>query len=961
MSQYRLIAIFLLPNQRTQDAQLFLKNMKVYGFKTFAKKVTIQFQKGITAIVGPNGAGKTNLIDALNWVLGETRLKNMRVKSPTQLIFHGSPSLKPLSLAEVSITLENTDNRLPIDYSEVNIARRITKDGQGEFFINQGRCTLKDIHNLFVDTGVGKSAYSVMRQGEIDRILKQKPEERREIFEEAAGILKYRNRRRETERDLEKAEINLKQIRPTLVEVERQYLAKKKQAERAEKYRSLVEIKDQLEIDIHLIKIFDLKRQLAEKQEQQTGLQEKRQALVEQIHGLEQSIHDSLEESQKLQRTQSELNSRILQQEGQAFGLKQKITMLDERKQALESSINGWQHTIHQNSEKIAGINENIKELGKEGENYRAMVAELQDNLEKYALDIKEINRILEEDRSNIDEHQARIQALEAAMGQVRSDLESVINRLVEAIDKRKAELKGSTEQKQDLKTAIAHGLDEIHLFLGSKKDVLADLLQGDFVKHAKLDKVKQVLEGFRDGVMEKEHQVELLRSQFGRLDNLISGFDEIIFAREGIHARKEELDNQIRDMAREIKSHRERILFLETDITNQQGKIETIKEMMHESQLNLVQRREKLKSIEENIATEERFRRDVEARNEELQRNMEEARGTIQAIGEDIGAAKSDFDSSTSSQDQLKEELSRISKDLSSIYTLSSTREKKAGGLKEDLEKLHRRIDDLNRDITGFEVEIRTIYDNFYENYSIDLRTHEQTMANKRFDMAQLRTELKKTREEIKALGQINSLAIEECRELEERYNLLREQIEDIEKSKSDLETIIREINKNSEEIFLQTFNRIKVNFHKIFRRLFDGGKAELNLTNPENVLESGIEIMVQPPAKALQSVSLLSGGEMSMTAIALLFAIFMVRPSPFCLLDEIDAALDGPNIGRFKKLLLEFRDTTQFLMISHNINTLKVADALYGISMEEDGVSTAVSVNIGELEKNKKKYMVQ
>lgn len=940
---------------------MYLKSLKIYGFKTFGRKVTIDFQHGITAIVGPNGSGKSNLIEALNWVVGETRMADLRVKTADQLIYHGSPTMKPLSIAEVSLTIENSDNHLPIDYSEVNITRRLSKDGTSEYFLNKNRCIMKDITNLFMGTGVGRGAYSVMRQGEIDRMLRQKPEDRRELFEEAAGILKFRTRRRETERDLKKAEANLKQIRPTLIEVERQYNAKKKQAERAKQYTKLDERRVEVEIDIHLIRVIELKRKLNDKQENLTKLIEKKAHVNGKLDALEKEIDKSMQQSRDLQQDQHQVQTQILQQENEVASLKQQKMMLSEKITSQQDNILNWQQHINVNMKKKEGIDQHIAELSSERIKTIEMIDQSQDSLERYADDIKKIEVILKEDADSIEQHKQKISEIESKLFEARKELEDVINRLVEAIDKRKAELKGSTELKSNLRDRISRSLDELMVFLKSKRDIVDDLINSDFAGRSDKDKLGQVLEGFRTGLKERVEVTGQLKEDFSQLDNLISGFDEIIFAREGIHSKKEAIEQNIEQMIREEKGHRERIVFLETDIKNQNQKIDAIKQMMHDTQLSLAQMREKLNGTEESIRTQERFKKDIANQLQDLEDSVKTANDMIKGFQDQQEQISGKLETEHGNRDELKKKLDDISDKLTSISDYSTDREKRARSFKDELETLHEKVESVTREVTTHEVEIKTTYENFYENYSINLEEHEKNIANKTFDMGALRTELKKIKEQINSLGSINLLALDECKELEERFKLLKEQVSDIETSKKNLLEIIKEINKNSEEIFLQTFDRVKVNFHKIFRRLFNGGKAELRLTNPENVLESGVEILVQPPSKALQNEALLSGGERSMTAIALLFAIFMVKPSPFCLLDEIDAALDGPNVERFKKMLLEFKETTQFLMISHNINTLKVADALYGISMEEDGVTTAISLDINELEKHKTKYKVE
>ncbi|HOG64228.1 MAG TPA: AAA family ATPase, partial [Spirochaetota bacterium] len=721
---------------------MFLKNLKIYGFKTFGRKVVVDFQKGITAIVGPNGAGKSNLIDALNWVTGETRLSDLRVRTSEQLIFHGSPSLKPLSLAEVSLTIENTDNLLPIEYAEVNITRRIYRDGTSEFFINKNKCILKDITNLFLGTGAGRGAYASMRQGEIDRILKQKPEERREIFEEAAGILKYRNKRRETERDLERAESNLKQIRPTLLEVERLYHAKKKQAEKAERYNKLMDRRIAVEVDIHLVKVFDLKRELESKNEVLQKQLDKKQTLLDKLKTIEMDIDASLAQSQDLQQNQHSTQTEILKHETEISALRQRIASLGDRKMALELNIKEWDAALLQSDQRLAKIDSILEDLAKEKSNLAGMIAERQDNLEQYARDITAIQKIVDDDTANIAAYHKKIADLDIALAESRQRLEEVINRMVEAIDKRKAELKGSAELKQDLKTSIARALDELGVFLKGRKDVLSDLASLDITRHSDKEKVKSTLAALRDSFEQRLASVEHLRQQFSQLDNLISGFDEIIFAREGIHAQKESLDKAIGDMQRDEKAHKERIVFLETDIRNQQARIETIKQMMHDSQLALVQMREKSRAVEESMKTQQGFRRDVEKQREGVAASIRQARETIAGIDTESAGLVKDQVRVVTSQDKLKADLARISKNLSSITQASSGKEKKARECKEQLEEFHARIEEATRSITTIEVEMRTIYENFYENYSIDLKEHEKEIRNRKFDVGELRTE---------------------------------------------------------------------------------------------------------------------------------------------------------------------------------------------------------------------------
>jgi len=935
---------------------LRLKKLSIYGFKTFGRKTEIDFQDGITAIVGPNGAGKSNLIEALNWVTGETKMSDLRVKSAAELIFHGSATLKPLSYAEVSLTIENNENLLPIDYAEINITRRVNKDGSGEYYINKTRCTLKDINNLFIGTGVGKGSYSVMRQGEIGEILNKKPEERREMFERAAGILKYRNRKHETEIDLEKTEANLKQIRPTLIEVSRQLKNKQQQSEKAQKAQKLDEDKLAIEIDIHLIKLLSLKKNEGKFKESLQKQIEKKEETVKKLEKVEQDINESIDNREKMQSKKHLLETERIKADSKIDSLKQRLEVLAEKRIGIVKNIDNWGLSLKENSQKKESISTKIVELEKDKATTDEMIEENRVNLKRYSEDITNINVILQDNQESIKKLNLKIEITGKELFDKRAKLEDVINKLVSEIDSRKAELQGSSELKKDLKNKIITSLDELTVFLAGKRDILNDYLGSVTVSQSAIE---DFINNLTVGMNERIKAVELLKEKFGEMDNLISGFDEIIFAREGIHAKKEELDTNIGNLMRDEKSYRERIIHLETDSENQRGRIETIKKIMHESQINLAKMREKNSGLSENIKTQIQFKDDIDRQCVSIENNIKSANEEISAIDTLINDEKGKLLEGDSKREQLTLDLKLVSDELTSISDVSNDKESRLRKYRLDLENIQDRIENINRDMTTSDVEIKNIYDNFYENQSLDLHEYEKNIENRTFDMVQLRTDLKKIKEELKELGSVNLMAMDEAKELKERHSLLQEQVEDIEKSKKNLMEIIEEINRNSEEVFYETFNKIKVNFHKIFRRLFSGGKGELELTNPDDVLNSGIEIFVQPPAKARQTVKLLSGGESSMTAIALLFAIFMVKPSPYCLLDEIDAALDGPNVSMFKFLLRDFRELTQFLVISHNINTLKVMDAIYGVYMESDGVSSALSLDINELEKNKDKYL--
>lgn len=908
---------------------MFLKSMELFGFKSFADRTKIEFEPGITVIVGPNGCGKSNIVDSVKWVLGEKQAKNIRGEKMEDVIFSGTENRKFLSIAEVSLAFNNDKRLLQFDSDVVTVTRRVLRDGESEYLINKSPVRLKDIEQLFMDTGIGKSSYSVMEQGRIDMILSSRAEDRRYIFEEAAGISRFKLQKKDSLRKLTETGENLERINDIIHEIEREKNAKEKQAEKTKVYLTLREELKKNDLKLSVLKFRDFQR--------------KKEKIAEAINKLKT-------EKDELSRKISSVSEENESDEIRKNEIQLQLFELDKKLHTYRIKVEDIDQKTEKNRKMIAEHTERIGTLGRELADRNAAQATLAEEKLKNQRQGEEINRKIEEDRvqlkscfenrkkkidfihearDRIERNKSEIRLLESSLEDMRGELEVVIKQLIDAIDRRKAELVGSEAERQQVRDSIHTRIDRLSERIYEARQALnAGQVQSAMACLADID-------------------TSALADEVRRFESYEDGFRDILFDKTGIHARKEEIDNRIRSKTADIEARRNENSELEKSITEAQSELEIINEM--------------ITRIEKDLSRNDSERSWIEKNMESLDRQMGEAKRQIDSITAEIARTEKMSAELAKEIEEWKDRLVEFNERSQSINQKIEENkhrkdeiEKKIKGRREssqqDVENLNRiiqKISDTDKSQVENDYRMNTLEEYVWTEYEkrfADL----QSLKVDEFEISTLNEELQKIRRKIQDLGPINNLAIEEFNDLKKRFEYYLEQKKDIEKARQDILAVIEEINSTSINMFIDTFKEIQKNFTMIFQQLFEGGQAEIALTDEMNPLDSGIEITVRPPGKKPKSITLLSGGERSLTAIALLFATYMVKPSPFCFLDEIDAALDESNVERFLRMMRQFSQKTQFIMISHNKKSMSVGASLYGITMEEPGISKVVSVKL-------------
>lgn len=926
---------------------MFLKSLDIYGFKSFADHTHVEFSDGITALLGPNGCGKSNVVDAVKWVLGEQSAKNMRADKMEDIIFNGTETRKPLNVAEVTLTISNEAGLLPLDISEITIKRRLFRSGEGEYWINGTLAKLKDVRELFWDTGVGKAAYSVMEQGKIDQILSNKPEDRRYIFEEAAGITRFKARRAEAERKLERTEENMKQVDGILGEVKHRYDLLKEQAEKTTAYRELKDKVFELERDIQLLKLKGFVQDKFNREDdikKNTEMRDKLRAEIDAIHAeldehmdevnsmeselvnLQQQIYKLAIDKQAKTNELGQLNER----QGEA---KQKINQLESRKAGLEEQIEAVREDADDQQVQVHDLTKRLGDITKN-------ISSFEDNIELAG------NRITENDRRSAEAEQA-IHDLEEARAEMQERLEAITEDIVTQLDSKLRSAGYSSQSRQKAQ-------DEVNTLLSQLK-ILAEGRRSIFEDFAKLKGPSEAdVAKFTASAVSSFTELETLS---GKLSDAFDGFVETtpqfideFLSPEGIITKKRGIDAEIEQNRAQVAEKRDVISSLKAENSELVTKIDEYRKTLEGMRINKAQMEAQITSAEEQLKLLNRQIAALEAQFRELENELFAENKKYDDLADQILEMDGEIQS-------MERKGIKMTEDLTDLETNIASRNTDVAGKKKDLEKKNAErdryqalIEKANFSAATVDIEIRTLKDNFRDTHSRDLMEFEERMYTIDRQPAEMREELSDVRNRLKGLGSVNFMAVEEFAETKERYEFLSAQIADLQKARDDLRRITEEIRAESTEQFLATYNKIKKNFHNMFRRLFGGGRAELRLVDPQNVLESGIDIFAQPPGKKLENIALLSGGEKTMTAVSLLFATYMVRPSPFCLLDEIDAALDEQNVLRFVQTLREFGNISQYIVITHNKKTVAGAGTMLGVTMEESGVSKVITIKLEE-----------
>ena len=828
---------------------MYLKQLDVIGFKSFADKTRLTFEPGLTAIVGPNGCGKSNVSDAIRWVLGEQKPTALRCSKLVDVVFNGTDTRKPLGLAEVSITFAECEKELGTDYHEVTVTRRVYRDGSGEYFINKQACRLKDVQHLFMGTGIGTSSYSVMAQGQIDAILSSRPEDRRAVFEEAAGITKFKADRKEALRKIEQTEQNLLREADVLREMKRQIGSLQRQVGKARKYK---ELHDSLRgVDIFVSK--------------------------QKIHDFGLELEQNAANRNEIDKAIAEAQAAVSAAETRAQELHQSVHELEERLQTL-ASRQAAADGEYRRANEVIGIN-------------AQRVAEYRSFAERDRAEIEGAKRALEDVRMQAESLEQKTALLTDSLAAARESIaeeEASFNALQAEIDAKREEV---AARRREVKDTTRTG------------SLVAD---------------SEVL---RNGAVEVWKAGTSVTTMMKREDlmALVTAAEDELREMEVRHVPASQRLTERRIAASQMEQELSFVGRQKEAALDRRGELERA----------IAGREEGVRGYEDSIARLTEESGDLLAGLDELK---EKAAGFVSLINDERGR-RAEMLEKIAAADQ---EVSRRRADLDQARDFRSKLEVQAA------EATMRR---------------QNVYEHLQDEYGLFadavMREPDPKWPNGETPpMSELENTVARLQAEIAALGPVNMVAVDECRELEERYAREKAQEEDLLAAKAQILELITNLNTTSSDLFRTTFEQADKNFQTMFTRLFGGGEARLVLMEgEEDPLECGIDIIARPPGKRPQSVTLLSGGERTMTAVALLFSIFMIKPAPFCMLDELDAALDDANIGRFVEQLKEFLAQSQFLIITHNQHTIAGSDLVYGVSQQEKGVSRVISMKLSDL----------
>ena len=924
---------------------MFLKSLEIYGFKSFADKVNLEFSDGITSLLGPNGCGKSNIVDAIKWVLGEQSTKTLRAGRMEDVIFNGTDTRKPLQVAEVSLVISNEERHLGIEEAEVEIKRRIFRNGESEYYLNRNRVLLKNIRELFYDTGVGKSAYSILEQGKIDQILSSKPEDRRYIFEEAAGISRFKVQSIEAERKLAKTDENILQVETILKEVKRNYETKKNQAAKAISYRNLKKEQFSLEVDVQLstLKSYLLLRE--SKIEQKERHERDYEAQKGSLSNCDQEIEQMQDQLRTLGSERITMQTELQRLDEAIKGKADKLDLLTQR-------FRDFLQQKDQAASRSQVILEHIERDTSEIDQKLDEIADIDASVAQLEAEMARNQKALDASRVMLLGHNEEIAGLEAKNLRLDETLEELSLRIKELTDIIVIQLEEKLKQS---------GYN-----LQNKQAARADLVEG--IEHVKktLEEQMQFLKQLTHTALSSqdlvERQIQFHQSlgiALGRIQTLFQTYeamqpsflDELI-SPEGTISEKHRLDDRMLSIRKQVQSNRERIAYLREENVRLSQEIERYQDSIGDQKVAMNQllsqksaAKEWVSKLQRSVTEQEYQYKDALKLAETAQERIYETQEDIRSVEGEVKESKSRIASLNADLKELILVIEEQSNQIRAKQNQKNERYEELQNLRSEKEKLELQIDQLASNVAS-------LYTNFFDNYGKSLKEFEGRMSEETADIPVLKARLDEVRKSIDGMGYINQMAEEEFGEVKEQYDFLTKQLDDLNKAKADLDAVVLQIRSRSEELFLASYKQISQNFQEMFRRLFGGGRAELTLVDPQNVLESGIDILAQPPGKKLTHLALLSGGERSMTAVALLFATYLVKPSPFCILDEIDAALDDRNIGYFLSVLEEFARKSQFIIITHNKHTVMGSQTLLGVTQMEAGVSTMVSYRIGNFE---------
>ena len=924
---------------------MFLKCLDIFGFKSFADRTHIEFADGITALLGPNGCGKSNVVDAVKWVLAENKAKNLRADTMESVIFNGTETRPPLNIAEVTLTIANENGLLPLEDSEIALKRRLYRSGESEYYINNRQVGPTEIRRLFMDTGVGKAAYSVMEQGKIDQILSSKPEDRRYLFEEAAGISRSKAECAEAERELERTRQNLAQIEVALIENKRSYETLKVQSEKTIKYRQFKDDIFNCELDIQLLRLKDFTQDKARQETAKKELEEKRTAVQKEIEEIQAALFENNDKIKDLQTKMNSLQVELAKvqtektnklQRAQEYNLqanqkKKKIGILEVKQNSIQEKIDTFNEEI---DEREADLHSKNRQLDSVKQNIESFTQ----NITSSSAKITENDTLAAKSTDEIEELNRQIADYQKQLGEITEDI-------VKELDAKLKDSGYSSNAAKSAKEEVENSLAKLKIFAEGRKNIFSDY--ASITGHSESENAKLIQDAIK--AFEEISSISVnIEEAVSKYEKAMPDFIEDFTSPEGIITKKRGIDSKILDINSQIEKINERIASYKSENGELVKKINEYRETLNQLRVTEASMAQAIFGVKQNV---EILRRSLVSEQNNLRQNQEEfeqEQRRRDELNEQIIDVQSELAAIEHRGQKCADEMSEINSEIVRCNSSVSGTQNKLDKKQEEQRKIQSQYEKLAMDLVTSDNDIRNIKQNFIDTHSRDLMEFEERMYKITTSSAVLREKLAKSREELKALGSVNLMAPEEFGEQKERYEKLQSSYDDTNKSLENLIRVSEEIKTKSTEMFLDTYNKIKKNFHNMFRRLFGGGRGELRLVDPQNVLTSGIDIYAEPPGKKLQNIALLSGGEKTMTAVALLFATYQVRPSPFCLLDEIDAALDDKNVSSFVTALRSFAKLSQYIVITHNKKTVMGASTMLGVTMQESGVSKVMTMRL-------------
>lgn len=917
---------------------MFLKSLELYGFKSFADKTRLEFGEGITSLLGPNGCGKSNIVDAIKWVLGEQSTKTLRAGKMEDVIFNGTENRKALNVAEVSLVIGNERRQLPIDHSEVEIRRRLYRSGESEFFINRNQVRLRDIRELFYDTGIGKSAYSILEQGKIDQILSNKPEDRRYIFEEAAGITRYRQQGLEANRKLERTEENIEQVETLLGEIKRQYDLRKGQAAKVVRYRELEKEQTEIEVSLQLSTIQSYQELRQKRVEELEESRQNYQELKAEIEKRSQELEKEQDGVRAREDQRYMIQSKLHRLEEQAIGKEEQLKLLSQRYRDFIESKSDYDERSRQLLERLKRDEEQLDSHYHLKEEIEEKVEKIKVEIDKNEMLLKETQEAIRSNDEAVAKNEDDIIVQEKIQQELSVTLQELVDRLVSELDEKLKEY--SLTKRQGAERELDNVFAQFTQTLRDHKDYSKAVYSIDG-EEAKGEWVR--LYG------ELENSLATLKGAFERYQATLPSFIDEFLAPEGIITQKHTIDSSLEASRNKMANHRQNIISLRDERLKLVARREQYREESVQLRISQGELSERLTSVKGAIEALEKNSMEQNYLYSDLVKGGELAQERLSETAKLIENVKDE-------QDDIREENRLLTEELEAVVRQIGLENERLGGERTKMNQRHDRLSELRSNIDKYsyhveslEGQIEQVYITFFDTYGKSLKEYDERLGESLGDVKELREELTKIKKQIQQMGYINHMAEQEFAEVKERYDFLNAQMSDLDRARKDLFQVIEEIENRSEKLFLETYQRIRGAFQEMFHRMFGGGRADLRLLDPENPLESGIDILAQPPGKKLDRLAPLSGGEKSLTAVALLFATYKVKPSPFCVLDEIDAALDDRNIGFFLNVLEDFSHDSQFVIITHNKRTVLGADTLLGVTMQERGVSKAISYRMG------------